>query len=74
MTQRVLLHDEIAAILRLGGNAWMTTAELARAVNGRGFYRKRDGSTVTAFQIHGRTKNYSRMFERDGSRVRLRIT
>ncbi len=40
-------------------------------VNRRGRYEKRDGSAVTAFQVHGRTRQYSRMFERDGSRARL---
>ena len=49
----------------------MTTAEIADRVNLRGHYVKRDASLVTAFQIHGRTRNYSDLFERDGSRVRL---
>ena len=65
------LHDEIAAILKENGNAWMTTREIAGQVNGRNRYRKRDGSQVTDFQIHGRTRNYPEMFERDGSKVRL---
>jgi hypothetical protein len=67
----VTLHEEIADILRAHGNPWMTTQEIADAVNERGRYRKKDGSAVTAFQIHGRTKNYSHLFDRDGSRVRL---
>jgi len=73
MSERVYLHDEIAAVLRARGNRWMTTTELAQAVNGRGLYRKRDGTEVAAFQVHGRTKNYTRIFERDKSRVRLRM-
>ena len=72
LSERVLLHNEVAAILRAHGNDWMTTRELADAVNARGKFRKRDGSLVAVFQIHGRTKNYSRIFERDNSRVRLR--
>ena len=67
----VTLHEELATILAEQGNAWMTTAELARFINERGDYRKRDGSAVTDFQVHGRTRNYNRLFERDGSRVRL---
>jgi hypothetical protein len=47
----------------------MTTAEIAAAVNDRGIYRKRDGSPVTAFQIHGRTRNYPHLFDRDGQVV-----
>ena len=69
--ERVKLHEEIADILRSRGNRWMTTKEVAEEVNHRGRYHKRDGSEVTAFQIHGRTKNYTQLFERDGQRVRL---
>jgi hypothetical protein len=65
------LHEELAGILRDNGNRWMTTEELAAEVNERGAYAKRDGSAVTAFQVHGRTRNYRHMFERDGSRARL---
>jgi hypothetical protein len=64
------LHEEIARILRENGA--MTTAQLADAVNRAGRYRKRDGTPVTAFQIHGRTRNYSQLFEREGTTVRLR--
>lgn len=69
---QVTLHEEIARILRVGRNQWMGTAEIASDVNRAGNYTKRDGSSVTAFQIHGRTKNYPDLFERDGARVRLR--
>ena len=50
----------------------MTTEKIAEAVNERDNYRKKDGSAVTAFQIHGRTRNYAHLFEREGSKVRLR--
>ena len=65
------LHEETARILRQHGNRWMSTQEIVDAVNAAGNYRKRDGSAVTAFQIHGRTKNYTQLFERDRSKVRL---
>lgn len=68
----VTLHEELAAIFAEHGNARMTTAELAKFVNERGNYSKRDGSAVTEFQVHGRTRNYDQLFDRDGSRVRLR--
>jgi hypothetical protein len=70
-SDRITLHEELIAILNEHGNRWMTTQELAAQVNRRGRYQKRDGSEVNDFQIHGRTKNYSQLFERDGSRVRL---
>lgn len=54
------------------GNNWMTTQEIADEVNERDRYRKRDGSAVTAFQIHGRTRKYGHIFDRRGSQVRVR--
>lgn len=68
---RPTLHAEIARILHDHGNRWMTTMEIAAAVNDAGRYRKRGGSAVTDLQIHGRTTNYDDLFERDGMRVRL---
>lgn len=70
---RVTLHEEIAEILRDVGNRWLTTDEIAQRVNTRARYTKCDGSTVSAFQIHGRTRNYSRLFDRNGQKVRLLI-
>lgn len=67
----VTLHEEIAAILSEAGGDGMSTSEIAAAVNRRGNYRKRDGSEITAFQVHGRTRNYAGLFDRDGSMVRL---
>jgi hypothetical protein len=67
----VTLHDEIAVILEMHSNNWMTTQEISHMVNERGIYKKRDGTPVSAFQIHGRTRNYNGLFEREGSRVRL---
>ena len=67
---KVTLHEEIAAILREHGD-WMSTQEIADAVNTRGNYSKKDGSAMTAFQIHGRTSKYDHLFEPDGGRVRL---
>jgi hypothetical protein len=58
-TERVKLHEEIADILRSSGNdEWMTTAEIAAIVNERGRYYKQNGTAVTNFQIHRRTRNY----------------
>lgn len=72
MPGRITLHEEIVAILSESADEWMTTAEIAALVTSRGRYHKGDRSPMTAFQIHGRTRNYSKLFERDGSRVRLR--
>ena len=69
---RVKLHAEIEDILKGHDQEWLKTSEIAELVNQRGRYRKRDGSDVTDYQIHGRTKNYSHIFEKDGSHIRLR--
>jgi hypoxanthine-DNA glycosylase len=66
----VMLHEEIRAVL-LTRSRQMATQEIADEVNRRGNYRKRNGSAVTAFQVHGRTRNYSDIFTREGSRVGL---
>jgi hypothetical protein len=65
------LHAQLARILERGSNAWMTTRELANAVNESG-YRRPSGGPVTAYQVHGRTRNYRAIFERRGSRVPIR--
>jgi hypothetical protein len=69
---RVLLHDEIAEILRAGGAESMTTQEIADQVNARGRYIKHDRSEVKAFQIKLRTKNYPLLFDQDGERIFLK--
>ena len=66
------LHEALAQVLRERGNAWTTVRELADEVNARALYRKRDGSPVEANQVHARAKNYTNLFEKDGSQVRLR--
>jgi hypothetical protein len=73
--ERRTLHEALKLILRENGNRWMTVSELAKAVNEKRLYSKRDGSPVEPNQIHARTNNYSEMFEKnptDRSRVRLR--
>ena len=57
MAEKITLHQEICDILVSKGNNWTSTHELASLVNQRGRYRKRDGTTVSDFQIHGRTRN-----------------
>jgi hypothetical protein len=52
------LHAEVAEILRDSTATWMPTAAIADLVNARRRYSKKDGSPVTPFQIHGRTRQY----------------
>lgn len=64
------LHEAIRQVL-LEKNSMMSTVEIADELNKRDLYRKRDGSEITDFQIHGRTKNYPHIFTRKGSMVGL---
>lgn len=49
----------------------MTTQQIAAELNKNGWYQKKDGLTIQTFQIHGRTRNYANIFDRDGSTVSL---
>lgn len=64
------LHEAIEKLLRQMGRP-MTTQQIADELNKNGWYQKKDSSEITAFQIHGRTKNYSNIFDRNGSMVYL---
>lgn len=64
------LHEAIEKLLRQAGRP-MTTRQIADELNKNRWYQKKDGSTIEPFQIHGRTKNYTNIFDRDGSTVSL---
>lgn len=68
--KNMTLHEAIEKLLRQTGRP-MTTQQIANELNKNGWYQKKDGSTIQAFQIHGRTRNYSNIFDRDGSTVSL---
>lgn len=65
------LHIAIEKLLIQQGRA-MTTSEIAEALNKNSWYTKKDGSPIQPFQIHGRTRNYAHIFNRDGSLVSLK--
>lgn len=64
------LHAAIEKLLLQKGHP-MTTRQIADELNNNNWYQKKDGSEITAFQIHGRTKNYATIFNRNGSTVSL---
>jgi len=64
------LHAAIVQTLR-DENRALTTKEIAEKLNQSKIYIKKDKSEITDFQIHGRTKNYPNLFNRDGSIVSL---
>ena len=64
------LHAAIEKLLQQTGRQ-MTTHEIADSLNKNKWYQKKDGSKITDFQIHGRTKNYPQLFNRNGATVSL---
>ena len=64
------LHDSIQQILMEKGQP-MTTQEIANELNENRLYQKKDATEITDYQIHGRTKNYPQIFNRDGAIVSL---
>jgi hypothetical protein len=64
------LHEAIEKLLRQTGRP-MTSTEIANELNKNKWYRKKDGSAIDPFQIHGRTRNYPKIFNRNGSMVSL---
>ena len=65
------LHEAIEKLIKDFGRP-MTTNEIASMLNENEWYSKKDGSLITSFQIHGWTKNYTQIFNRDGSLVSLK--
>lgn len=65
------LHEAIEKLLKEKGRS-MTTSEITEALNENRWFTKKDGSEICQFQVHGRTHNYSRLFDRDGTKVSLK--
>ncbi|MEY2553272.1 MAG: hypothetical protein QOC57_1132 [Ilumatobacteraceae bacterium] len=71
-SRQMTLHEALAFLIKEGSNRWVAIKDLAAAVNERRLYRKKDGSPVDVNQVHARINNYEYLFEKNGSRVRLR--
>lgn len=67
------LHEAINLVLSDSGEEWMTVSKLTTEVNERNLYRMKDGRPVEGAQVHARVNNYSHLFEKSASRVRLRF-
>ncbi|MCW3072436.1 MAG: putative hypoxanthine DNA-glycosylase [Bacteroidetes bacterium] len=63
------LHEAIEKLLLQTGP--LTPRQIADELNKNGWYQKKDNSTIQAFQIRGRTKNYTNIFNRDGLKISL---
>lgn len=66
------LHEAIEKLIQQVGQP-MTTQQIADELNQNGWYQKKNGSQISAYQIDRRTKKkeYSKLFNRDGSTVSL---
>jgi len=64
------LHEAMKQLLLQQGQP-MTPRQIALALNKNGWYQKKDGSTIQAYQILGRTRKYAELFECDGKFVSL---
>ena len=64
------LHEAMKQLLLQQGQP-MTPRQIALALNKNGWYQKKDGSTIQAYQILGRTRKYATLFEYDGKLISL---
>ncbi len=64
------LHEAIVKLLEQKDRP-MSTSEIASELNRNNWYIKKDGSLITPYQIHGRTRNYPHLFTRKGAIVTL---
>lgn len=65
------LHSAIEKLLRIEGKS-LTTQDIADKLNANKWYQKKDKSAITAYQIHGRTRNHPDLFVREGTMVGLK--
>lgn len=65
------LHVAIEKLLKEKGTS-LSTIEIAAELNKNKWYQKKDGSEISSFQIHGRTRKYPNIFDRQGSLVSLK--
>jgi len=61
----------IIQILKIANSA-MTTQQIADVLNKSKTYQKRDGSAITEYQIHGRTRKYPQLFDRNKRMISLK--
>jgi hypothetical protein len=66
------LHDAMALVLKETPGGLRRAVDLAAEVNRRRLYTMQDGRPVEPQQIHARVNNYSHMFVKEGTFIRLR--
>lgn len=66
------LHEAMSTILA-DFPSGLSAADLARRVNDRGLYRRRDGTPVEPVLIHARATQYAQRFDRREKRIVVRV-
>jgi len=66
------LHDTMKQVLASNGNQWLEVKDICNRVNGDRLYVRADDEPVTRDQISARADRCSHLFERQGTRIRLR--
>jgi chorismate mutase len=69
---RMTLHHAMQLVISERGNEWTSVHDLAREINSRRLYEKRDRTAVDPSQVHARANKYPQLFDKDGPNVRLR--
>lgn len=65
------LHKAMIIVLKEYGGE-MTSEALAAELNKRKLYKKKDESEIIPYQLVGRAKQYSHLFIRDGTLIKLK--
>jgi len=68
--KQMVLHEAMVKLLQQTGQP-MTTQQIADELNKNGWYKKKNGSKIIAYQIFGRAENYPHLFTRNGSMISL---
>lgn len=66
------LHEAMREVLQGAPMRMMRAHDLAAEIDHRRLYRMRDGRAVEPQQIHARTGNYTDLFEREGTFIKLK--
>jgi chromosome segregation ATPase len=73
VVKRPTLHEAIERVLQENRNQWMETKDIAHHINRQSLYRRGDGAPIDTDQIQARTNHYQHLFEKQGSRIRMRV-
>ncbi len=63
------LHEAMEIVLLEQKSRIATTSEIAKEIERRGLYQRKDGETARANQINARVRQYPKLFKFDGPGV-----